>query len=221
LFYVLIKKIFGILAVALAFVACENDVKFATPGMHAQMTLDAITDTTALKQSSYSRFMEYRPQDFKALVVSGKGLVIEAVTDSTKLMITVPEYEFGTKYEFDKTKGILAEYFLLDDEEEVIGSYGTDILGKDDKEIEKPGFIIFDVEEKQVPGSISGRFVINMNASMLPPDLMEIEGEIVPVPEDLEEGEPLPFDGILVKKYVDKKSFQDGVFFRIPLGEAK
>ncbi|TDS62089.1 DUF6252 family protein [Myroides indicus] len=209
------KKIFGILAVALAFVACENDVKFATPGMHAQMTLDAITDTTALNQSPYNRFTEYRPQDFKALVVSGKGLVIEAVTDSTKLMITVPEYEFGTKYEFDKTKGIFAEYFLLDDDEKVIGSYGTDIKGKDEKEIENPGFVIFDVAEKQVPGSISGRFVINMNASLLPPDETGGVGEM---PDDIPDGAAVVF---IKKKYVDKKSFQDGVFFRIPLGEAK
>lgn len=203
------KKIFGILAVALAFIACENEVKFATPGMHAQMTLDAITDTTALNQSPYNRFTEYRPQEFRALVVNDKGLVIEALTDSTKLMITTPEYEFGTKYEFDKTKGMIASYYLLDDDEKVIGAYGTDILGEEDKEIENPGFIIFDVEEKQVPGSISGRFVINMNADFLPPD----------------ETKETEIDGTIyveyIKRYVDKKSFQDGVFFRIPLERAK
>ncbi|MBB1139539.1 DUF6252 family protein [Myroides sp. WP-1] len=197
------RKIIGIFALALGFMACENDVKFSNPGMHATMTLDAIVDTAKIKGNPYSHFTEYKPQSFKAYVVNDKTLIIDAKTDSTQLRIYLPDYEFGAKYEFNATENIKADYLVLNDFDVVTSMYSTDALSlKDQKPVNRPGYIILDSADKQVPGTISGTFAINMNASKLP----ETEVDEMNNP---------------IKRYVDRKTFDGGTFYRIPLEKGK
>lgn len=197
------RKILGVFALALGFMACENDVKFSDPGMHATMTLDAIIDTARIYGNPYNHFSEFKPQSFKAFVVEDKNLIIDAQTDSTQLRIYLPDYEFGAKYEFNATDNIKADYFVLNDFETIIASYATDNVSlTDGKPVSRPGYVILDSADKQVPGTISGTFVINMNADKLPED------EVGP-------------DGKTTKRYVDRKAFDSGVFYRIPLERGK
>jgi len=193
------RKIVGIFALALGFMACENDVKFSDPGMRASMTVDAITDSAKLKGNPYSHYADFKPQSFKAYVVNDKNLIIDAKTDSTRLRIYLPDYEFGAKYEFNATENIKADYFTYNDFDAIVSSYATDAIGLgDNKPVNRPGFVILDPADKQVPGTISGTFSINMNANKLPDNEMGPEGNII-------------------KRYVDRKTFDQGVFFRIPL----
>ena len=121
------RKILGLLAIVVGLVSCESDVKFNDPGMYAEMSVDAITDTVVLKQLvfnnslQYNRFTQFKPQDFKAMVANGKSLVIEAQTDSTRLVIYVPEYEFGARYDFNSNDGVKAMYHILGDDGSEIG----------------------------------------------------------------------------------------------------
>lgn len=198
------RKILGLVAIVLGFMACESDVKFNDPGMLAEMTEDVITDTVVLKQLvfnnslRYNRYGTFKPQDFKALVANGRSIVLEAKTDSTKLVIYVPEYEFGTRYDFNKNTAIKAAYYIIDENDNEIGVYNTETS---DAALERPGYIEFDPVEKQVPNTISGTFVINMGAAVLPKDVLNEKGK-------------------LAKTYVDRKTFQKGVFYRIPLKPA-
>ena len=198
------RKILGLLAIVVGLVACESDVKFNDPGMYSEMSVDAITDTVVLKQLvfnsslQYNHFTQFKPQDFKAMVANGKSLVIEAQTDSTRLVIYVPEYEFGARYDFNSNEGIKAMFHILGDDGSEIGTYDTETSSA---VLERPGYIQFDPVEQQVPNAISGKFVINMGSSKLPAD-------------ELDENKKL------TKKYVDRKAFQNGVFYRIPLTAA-
>ncbi len=196
--YLDMKKILGILALSLAFVACEKDVKFSDPGMRATMTRDVLTDTAQIKGNPYSYFTEYKPTTFKAYVVNDKNLIIDAQTDSTRLRIYLPDYEFGARYDFNQTANIKADYFQYDDfgNEQLV--YSTDAL-KGGKPNSRPGYVILDPAEKQVPGSISGTFSINLNSKLLPDDVIDIE------------------TGVKIVRYVDVKTFDKGVFYRIPL----
>lgn len=197
------RKIIGLFALTLGFMACENDVKFSDPGMHATMTLEAITDTARINGNPYSHFAEYKPQSFKAYVVNDKTLIIDAKTDSTQLRIYLPDYEFGAKYEFNATDNIKADYLVFNDFEKIKASYATDALSLvGEKPVNRPGYVILDSADKQVPGTISGTFVINMNANKLPED------EVGP-------------EGTVIKRYVDRKAFDSGVFYRIPLEKGK
>ncbi|WP_413511246.1 DUF6252 family protein [Myroides odoratus] len=194
------RKIIGIFALALGFMACENDVKFSDPGMHATMTVDAIIDSTRINGNPYSQFAEYKPQSFTAYVVNDKTLIIDAKTDSTQLRIYLPDYEFGAKYEFNATDNIKADYLVSNDFGNITSAYATDAMGmSDNKPVNRPGYVILDPADKQVPGTISGTFVINMNASKLPEDVLD------------------PVNGKKIKRFVDRKAFDSGVFYRIPL----
>ncbi|WP_158961701.1 DUF6252 family protein [Myroides fluvii] len=197
------RKIIGMFALVMGFMACESDVKFSDPGMYASMTVDAITDSTRIEGNPYSHYMEYKPQSFKAFVVNEKTLNIEAKTDSTTLRIYLPDYEFGAKYEFNATDNIKADYIVYDDYNNTASMYSTDALSLiTNKPVSKPGYIILDPADKQVPGTISGTFVINMNASLLPDDELDENNK-------------------RIKRYVDRKTFDEGVFFRIPLGKGE
>lgn len=200
------RKLLGIFAIALGFIACENDVKVNDPGMHSITTVDVITDTLLLKQIKvnpslqYNRFTEFKPQEYKALVANNRSLIIEAKTDSTKLMIFLPEYEYGARYDFNANDGIKASYFIYDENDKEIGVYNTETT---EAVKERPGYVLIDTEAKQVPNTISGTFVINMGGKLVPQDVMD------------------PQTNKVTKKYVNRKSFEKGIFFRIPLAPAK
>ncbi|MDR2223351.1 MAG: hypothetical protein LBE34_11525 [Flavobacteriaceae bacterium] len=200
------RKLLGIFAIALGFIACENDVKVNDPGMHSITTVDVITDTLLLKQIKvnpslqYNRFTEFKPQEYKALVANNRSLIIEAKTDSTKLMIFLPEYEYGARYDFNANDGIKASYFIYDENDKEIGVYNTETT---EAVKERPGYVLIDTEAKQVPNTISGTFVINMGGKLVPQDVMD------------------PQTNKMTKKYVNRKSFEKGIFFRIPLAPAK
>ncbi|MDR0228957.1 MAG: hypothetical protein LBI72_07840 [Flavobacteriaceae bacterium] len=200
------RKLLGIFAIALGFIACESDVKLNDPGMYSVATVDVITDTLLLKQINvnpslkYNHFTEFKPQEYKALVANNRNLIIEAKTDSTKLVIYLPEYEYGARYDFNANEGIKASYFILNEKDKEIGIYNTETTEAVE---ERPGYVLIDTEAKQVPNTISGTFVINMGGALVPQDVVD------------------PKTNKVTKKYVDRKAFDKGVFFRIPLAPAK
>lgn len=205
------RKVLGILLLAVGFFSCENESTTSDPGIQAMANNEEFT--TGVK------FETWRPQYNRASVNQDNILSLVAETDSTRFVLRVPYTLFsndskeklylGDVGKLGKQEGVeglagYAQYYLLDNiDRKVLGKYVTQ---DSNKEITDVGIVVFDAEEKQVPGTISGTFYAN---------LKKIEMS------DEDKNKLTPAQKIRVDKLRDKKSFHDGVFFRIKLEAAK
>lgn len=205
------RKVLGILLLTVGFFSCENESTTSDPGIQAMANNEEFT--TGVK------FETWRPQYNRASVNQDNVLSLVAETDSTRFVLRVPYTLFssdskktlylgetgklGNQGETDRLAGY-AQYYLLDNtDRKVLGKYVTE---DSNKEIPDAGMVVFDPEDKQVPGTVSGTFYAN---------LKKIE-----MSED-DKNKLTPAQKKRVEKLRDKKSFQDGVFFRIKLEAAK
>ncbi len=211
------KKILGILLVAVGLFSCENETKTSDPGIFAMTNNEEFTTGTS--------YEEWRPDYFRASVNSKNELSLIADTDSTRFVLRVPYTVFsndagkelylgdvGVIGEQAGVDGLVgyAQYQIMDGiDKKVLGRYAThdsNKVIKDRSVIENPGIVVFDKEEDQVPGTISGTFYANLQRE----ELSE---------EDKKKLSPKQL--LRAEKLRNSKSFQEGVFFRIPVEPAK
>lgn len=218
------RKILAIFLLVMGFVSCENETKTSDPGIFAMANNEEFT--TGVK------FEDWRPDYFRASVNSDNILSLIADTDSTRFVLRVPYTVFSN--DADKVlylgdvgklgvreggvEGLAgyAQYQIMDGiDKKVLGRYATydsntvikdTVKGIVHSIIENPGIVVFDKEEDQIPGTISGTFYANLQK-----EIMNEEDEKRLTPKQL----------LRVEKLRNSKSFQDGVFFRIPVEPAK
>lgn len=205
------RKILAIFLLVMGFVSCENETKTSDPGIFAMANNEEFT--TGVK------FEDWRPDYFRASVNSDNILSLIADTDSTRFVLRVPYTVFSNDADkvlylgdvgklgpVDGVEGLAgyAQYQIMDGiDKKVLGRYATH---NSNKVINDPGYVIFDKEEDQIPGTISGTFYANLQK-----EIMNEEDEKRLTPKQV----------LRVKKLRNSKSFQDGVFFRIPVEPAK
>ena len=169
------KKLIGLLALTLTFIACENDVKFNEPGFQAQRIAEQ-NDTVPMPTYEY-----WKANEFTAKVHNGNVIIIGS-DDTTTLEFRTNTYEFGVKYDLGVLEANRAKVIHVDDEGKLVGPvFETNgSLGS--------GYISFDPVDRQVPGTISGTFNVTL----------------------VDKNNPKV-----------KTTYNKGVFYRIPLEEAK
>lgn len=205
------RKVLGILLLAVGLFSCENESTTSDPGIQAMANNEEFT--TGVK------FETWRPQYNRASVNQENILSLVAETDSTRFVLRVPYTLFssdskktlylgaadslGKQDETGRLAGY-AQYYLFDNNDrKVLGKYVTQ---GSNKEIPEAGIVVFDSEEKQVPGTVSGTFYANLKKIEMSDD---------------DKSKLTPAQKKRVEKLRDKKSFHDGVFFRIKLEAAK
>lgn len=132
------KKYFLIGLITLGLTSCEEELSVNNPTFEAS--------------KGYSF---WRASKMQAFVKDG-DLVIVGATDDENVTLYVDNYELGKDYELGKSNYTIATYTKVVDE--VKYNYATSSAsGK--------GFIKLDAADKQVPGKISGTFMVEMPAS--------------------------------------------------------
>ncbi len=155
------KKIFFILALSLGFMACESDVKFNNPAFEAERNYETA----------------WKANDFSASVNEG-ALMITATDGVETLVLRSAAYNFGGKYDLGVVESYRAKLVHeLEDGKELVFETGAN---------KGSGYIEFAPIEDQVPGTITGKFVVALRGAN---------------------------DSIV--------SFQKGIFYRVPMEEAK
>ena len=169
------KKILGMLALTLTFIACDNDVVFNDPSFGAQR-LTVLNDSI-----SSPTYEHWKATDFSAKVLDGT-IVITGSDGYTTLELKTVSYEFGSKYDMGILEVDSATLTHRDEDGEVVGPiYVTDSEGGS-------GYIVYSPKEKQVEGTISGDFNITFVNKNNPKDA---------------------------------QTYNRGIFYRIPLEQAK
>ena len=135
------KKIIVIVALALGFgfTGCEDDVKFNNPSFQAQRN-----------------YKLWRAKNSVAEVKDG-SLRIYGTDGVESLVMTIPSYSFGQTYEFGTSTTNVATYRIVDEDETYVYKTGFNLGG---------GYLILDPVEKQVPGFISGRFLVKASRTV-------------------------------------------------------
>ncbi|WP_430614271.1 DUF6252 family protein [Flavobacterium sp. JP2137] len=155
------KKIFFILALSLGMMACESDVKFNNPAFEAER--------------NYST--SWKANEFSASVNQG-ALMITATDGVEVLVLRTAAYEFGGKYDLGIVASNRAKLVHdLEDGKQLIFETGAK---------KGSGYVEFAPLEDQVPGTITGKFVVALRNDK---------------------------DSVV--------SFQKGIFYRVPMEEAK
>lgn len=129
------KKSIVIIALALGFgfVGCEDEVKFNNPSFQAQRD-----------------YKLWRANNSVAEVKDGT-LQVYGTDGVESLVMTIPNYSYGGTYDFGNNETNIATYRIID--EDVNYTYKTGYnLGS--------GTLYLDPVEKQVPGFISGTFMV-------------------------------------------------------------
>lgn len=211
------RKVLGILLVAIGLFSCENETKTSDPSMYAMVNNEEFTIGVG--------YENWRPDYFRASVNSDNILSLIADTDSSRFVLRVPYTVFsndadkvlylGDVGKLGAQKGVeglagYAQYQIMDGiDKKVLGRYAThdsNTAVGDNSVIENPGIVVFDKEDDQIPGTISGTFYANLQKEKM----------------DEEEKKRLtPKQLLRVEKLRNSKSFQEGVFFRIPVEPAK
>ncbi|SFJ56935.1 hypothetical protein SAMN04487893_11053 [Myroides guanonis] len=157
------KKILGMLALTLTFIACDNDVVFNDPSFGAQR-LTELNDSISLPTYEY-----WKATDFSAKVLDG-SMIITGTDGHTTIELRTVSYEYGSKYDMGVLEADRATLTYKNEDGEVIapvyitnGEYGVG-----------SGYITYSPKEKQVEGTISGEFNITFVH-----DMLEVEGAFV------------------------------------------
>jgi len=128
------KKILVFLTLALTLVACEDEVKFNDPAFQALNNYDF-----------------WRAEGSVAEVKDGT-LRVYGTNGDESLLLRIPNYGFGKKYELGVDDKNVAVFRRVVEGDTL--RYKTGIkLGS--------GYVVFDEAAKQVPGFVSGRFVVD------------------------------------------------------------
>lgn len=141
------KKILGMLALTLTFIACDSDVVFNDPSFGAQR-LTELNDSISLPT-----YEHWKATDFSAKELDG-AIVVTGSDGYTTIELRTVAYEYGAKYDMGLLEVDRATLTYKNDEGEIVGSvYVTDAeVGS--------GYITYSPKEKQVGGTISGEFNI-------------------------------------------------------------
>lgn len=154
------RKYFLIALASLSLVSCEEELSTNTPAFEAQ-----------------NGYTYWRATDMKAEVENG-NLVVVGITDSENFTIYIDNYEFGKEYVLGEDTNCTVIYTKVIDE--VTYKYkANSTIGS--------GFVKLDVAEKQLAGTISGTFLVDLK-----PDGSAIPG-------------------------VSNMYFHKGIFYQIPL----
>ena len=180
------KKILGMLALTLTFIACDSDVVFNDPSFGAQR-LTELNDSISLPTYEY-----WKATDFSAKELDGGGIVITGSDGYTTIELRTVSYEYGSKYDMGLLEVDSATLTYKNDEGEVIlPIYVTN------SEVGS-GYITYSPKEKQVGGTISGEF----NITFVIDGVMDEES-------------------FIRDKSKKRQTYNKGVFYRVPLEQAK
>lgn len=150
------KKILGMLALTLAFIACDNDVVFNDPSFGAQR-LSVLNDTVSLPT-----YEQWNATDFSAKVLDG-SMIITGTDGYTTIELRTVSYEYGSKYDMGLLEGDRATLTYKNEDGEVIAPV---YVTKGNYDIGS-GYITYSPKEQQVEGTISGEFNITFVDDML------------------------------------------------------
>lgn len=141
------KKILGMLALTLTFMACDNDVVFNDPSFGAQRP-SVLNDTVSLPT-----YEQWSATDFSAKILDG-SMIITGTDGYTTVELRTVSYEYGSKYDMGLLEVDRATLTHKNEDGEIVGPvYVTDgNIGS--------GYIVYSPKEKQVDGTISGEFNI-------------------------------------------------------------
>lgn len=129
------KKIIIIVALALGFgfTGCEDDVKFNDPSFQAQKDYKLWRATNSVAEVKDGTLRVYGTDGIESLVM------------------TIPNYSFGATYDFGTNETNIATYRIVDEDVTHVYKTGYNLGG---------GHLSLDPVEKQVPGFISGTFLV-------------------------------------------------------------
>ncbi len=141
------KKILGMLALTLTFIACDNDVVFNDPSFGAQR-LSVLNDSISLPT-----YEHWNATDFSAKVLNG-SIIITGSDSLTTVELRTASYEYGAKYDMGILDTDRASLTYKNEEGEIVEPiYVTgENVGS--------GYIVYAPKEKQVEGTITGEFHI-------------------------------------------------------------
>lgn len=151
------KKILGIVALTLTFIACDNDVVFKDPSFNAKR-LSTLTDTVV--QPTYEL---WEASSFTAKEING-GLILTGSDSLTTLEIRTSSFISGAQYDMGLLEVNRARLITVDETGKQKGAIyeTTDELGS--------GYIKYRAKEKQEPGTISAEFNITLVNKANPQD---------------------------------------------------
>jgi len=121
------------LALGLGFTGCEDDVKFNNPSFQAQKDYKLWRATNSVAE------------------VKDGTLRVFGTDGVESLVMTIPNYSFGTTYDFGNNETNIATYRIVDEDITTVYTTGYNLGG---------GSLTLDPVEKQVPGFISGTFLV-------------------------------------------------------------
>ncbi|WP_177762776.1 DUF6252 family protein [Flavobacterium sp. I3-2] len=121
------------LALGLGFTGCEDDVKFNDPSFQAQRNYKLWRATNSVAEVKDGTLRVYGTDGVESLVM------------------TIPNYSFGATYDFGNNETNIATYRIIDENISYVFKTGYNLGG---------GHLTLDPVEKQVPGFISGTFLV-------------------------------------------------------------
>lgn len=130
------KKIIVIIALALGFglTGCEEDVKFNNPSFQAQRDYKLWRATNSVAEVKDGVLRVYGTDEVESLVLK------------------IPNYSFGRTYEFGNNETNIATYRIVEEDVTTVYKTGYEMGG---------GYLTLDPVEEQIPGFISGTFLVN------------------------------------------------------------
>lgn len=139
------KRFIVIVALILGFgfTGCEDDVKFNDPSFQAQRNYKLWRATNSVAE------------------VKDGTLRVFGTDGIESLVMTIPNYSFGTTYDFGNNETNIATYRIVDEDVVYVYKTGYNLGG---------GHVTLDPVEKQVPGFISGTFLVKTS---------RVEGNVV------------------------------------------
>lgn len=141
------KKILGMLALTLTFIACDNDVVFNDPSFGAQR-LSMLNDSISLPT-----YEQWNATEFSAKVLDG-SIIITGTDSLTTVEIRTVSYEYGAKYDLGIKEDDRATLTYKNEKGETIRP--VYLTG----EKQGSGYVVYAPKEKQVEGTITGEFHI-------------------------------------------------------------
>ncbi len=129
------KKIVLFLMLTLGLAACEDDVKFNDPAFQAKI--------------------DYKFWQAKGGIAEVNNGVLQVYGNDgiESLTLRIPNYSFGKRYEIGVNDTNVAVFRRIVDKDTLRFKSGTD---------RGSGYVILDPVEQQVPGTVSGKFVVEM-----------------------------------------------------------
>ena len=140
------KKIIVFLTLALTFAACEDDVKFNDPAFQALSNYD------------------FWRADASVAEVKDGTLRVYGTNGAESLLLRIPNYGFGKRYDLGIDDKNVAVFRRVIEKDTIRFKTGINLGG---------GYVIFDEASKQVPGTVSGRFVVDAPNTNIANDTMK------------------------------------------------